>query len=249
MFKDVIISSISTRLKVKKGLIMIFSFLFHSTIIFAVFIGPLLETDTAFSKIKVVDVFLTQAPPQAPKAIRGREPVKQKPKSRILDQKNPEKKAAAPQIDKLIVPDIIPDIIEDDEPWENDDSDIDLGPDIEGTAYDEGLKPDDTLPWDPPAKNPGTTRISVKQARRIDYVRPIYPEMARRAHIRFATVIIEAKTDVFGNVVEWKIKSGHPLFNSSAVNAIKKWKYEPYMVGGIPKPVIFTVTINFTLAK
>ena len=95
--------------------------------------------------------------------------------------------------------------------------------------------------------NNSLTRINVRQARRIKYVIPIYPHNVQKIRLKKIAVIIEARTDVYGKVVKWKVISGHVLLNNAAINAIKKWEYEPYLVGGIPKPVVFTVTINFIL--
>jgi outer membrane biosynthesis protein TonB len=44
-----------------------------------------------------------------------------------------------------------------------------------------------------------------------------------------------------------RVISGHPLLNDAALSAIKQWVYEPYILNGIPKPVIFTATVTFTL--
>jgi outer membrane biosynthesis protein TonB len=44
-----------------------------------------------------------------------------------------------------------------------------------------------------------------------------------------------------------RIINGHPLFRSAAMEAVKKWVYEPYIIDGIPKPVVFTVTVHFRL--
>ena len=67
----------------------------------------------------------------------------------------------------------------------------------------------------------------------------------RNTRIMGAAVIIEAITDVFGRVESWKIISGHSLFNFAAIDAIQQWEYEPYIIKGIPKPVVFNVTVNF----
>jgi TonB family protein len=60
-------------------------------------------------------------------------------------------------------------------------------------------------------------------------------------------VIIEATTDTFGRVSEARVIKGHPLLNQAAVEAIRRWIYEPFLINGVPKPVRFTVTITFRL--
>ena len=186
-----------------------------------------------------------------PKAIRGIKPEEETKTTRVLDKKIKNKPALKP-VGRLISPPVIPDFIEPEEPdftdqtGENDG--LRIG--VEGGNTDEGLDIDDLFgkPDGGTLKPGGYERISVRQAKRIKYVKPVYSKIAKDARV-FGMVVIEAKTDVFGNVVNWKVISGHSLLNGSAINAIKRWKYEPYLVGGIPKVVVFRVTINFTLQQ
>jgi TonB family protein len=80
-------------------------------------------------------------------------------------------------------------------------------------------------------------------ARRVD---PIYPVTALKAHIQ-GNVVLEVVNDKNGNVKSIKIIQGHPLLRNAAVNAVKQWKYEPYLINGEAKSVIFNETINFSL--
>jgi len=57
-------------------------------------------------------------------------------------------------------------------------------------------------------------------------VAPIYPELARRMGIT-GVVKIEVRVDKSGNVKDAKLVGGHPLLANAALEAIKKWKYEP----------------------
>lgn len=249
MFDDVMVGSGDKKSKVKKLSTMIFSFLMHSTIVFAVMVGPLMNTDTTLPEIKVVDIFVAQTPPQPPQAQRGAKKKKAKTKTKREEKTEEIKKDVPVRIGALVAPVEIPEeIIEEEEDFSSGlDDGIDGGVEggVEGGLGDEDLG-NDIIGID--SMNSGSlTRISVKQARRTKYVKPIYPKIAMTARIR-AIVIIEARTDVFGKVISWKVISGHPLLNGAAISAIKKWEYEPYLVGGVPKPVVFTVTINFTQA-
>lgn len=93
-------------------------------------------------------------------------------------------------------------------------------------------------------KNTFLRRISVRQAKRVKYVSPIYPKIAMNNRIN-GSVVLKVRTDVFGKFMGFRIISGHPLLNGAAINAVKQWEYEPYLVCGIPNPTIFTVTVNF----
>ncbi len=77
-------------------------------------------------------------------------------------------------------------------------------------------------------------------------VAPIYPEIAREAHIE-GPVVIEATTDIYGRVVSWKVLHSIPLLDQAALDAVRQWIYEPLIINGKPRGVIFTVTVRFQL--
>lgn len=78
----------------------------------------------------------------------------------------------------------------------------------------------------------------------IKQVKPEYPPEAYSARMQ-AVVIIEAMTDVYGRVNRARIISGNPVFNEAALEAVRQWLYEPYVVDGIPRPIYFTVSMTF----
>jgi protein TonB len=83
--------------------------------------------------------------------------------------------------------------------------------------------------------------ISVKR------VEPLYPDIARKARIE-GIVILETIIDRDGNVTDVRVLKGLPLgLDQSAVEAVKRWKFKPGTLNGQPVPVIFTLTVNFTL--
>lgn len=88
----------------------------------------------------------------------------------------------------------------------------------------------------------------VKPPQLVKQVDPIYPEAARKARVE-GTVIVEAKTDEQGNVVDARILRSIPVLDQAAIDAVKRWKYEPLIIDGKPRKVIFTVTVRFTLKE
>ena len=80
----------------------------------------------------------------------------------------------------------------------------------------------------------------------IKEVEPVYPKIARQARVE-GVVIAEATTDVYGQVIEVKVLRSVPLLDQAAVDALKQWVYEPMVINGTPRPVTFTVTLQFTL--
>ncbi|NIM15468.1 MAG: TonB family protein [Candidatus Aminicenantes bacterium] len=109
----------------------------------------------------------------------------------------------------------------------------------------EGL-PSPPLPLDPPP--PKGKKGDLKKPRLIRKVDPDYPEEAKKAGIQ-GRVVVTAVTDVFGSVAEAKVVKGPKALHEAAVNAIKQWVYEPYLLDGVPKPVKFTVVVSFHLDK
>ena len=88
----------------------------------------------------------------------------------------------------------------------------------------------------------------VREPKLITRVDPRYPPLAMQTHMQ-GVVIIDAIVDEQGNVVEAKIVLGPPLLIQSALDAVKKWKYEPTYLNDQPVPVQLNVTVTFRLAE
>ena len=78
----------------------------------------------------------------------------------------------------------------------------------------------------------------------IKKVKPVYPESAREAGIE-GVVILEATTDEYGRVVDTKILRSIPELDQAAIDAVKQWVFEPMIIDGEPRSVVFTVTVKF----
>jgi TonB family protein len=57
-------------------------------------------------------------------------------------------------------------------------------------------------------------------------VQPLYPDLARKMHIS-GTVKIEVVVAPNGTVKDARIVGGHPVLASAALDAAKKWRFEP----------------------
>jgi TonB family protein len=57
-------------------------------------------------------------------------------------------------------------------------------------------------------------------------VQPIYPELAHKMNIS-GTVKIEVVVAPNGTVKEARIVGGHPVLANAALDAAKKWRFEP----------------------
>jgi len=75
-------------------------------------------------------------------------------------------------------------------------------------------------------------------------VQPIYPAIARSAHVAGA-VTIEATIGTDGKVIDAKVVRSIPLLDQAALDAVRQWEYRPTFLNGVPVPVLVTVTVNF----
>jgi len=78
-------------------------------------------------------------------------------------------------------------------------------------------------------------------------MQPQYPEDARQARIQ-GSVVLKAVIDKNGGVEELTLVSGHPLLAPAALEAVKQWKYKPYLLNGQPVKVETQITVNFQLS-
>jgi TonB family protein len=88
----------------------------------------------------------------------------------------------------------------------------------------------------------------VKPPKLIKGLAPVYPQVARQAQVE-GMVILEVKADEQGNVVEARVLRSIPILDQAAIDAVKQWKYEPLVVDGKTRKVIFTVTVRFMLKE
>lgn len=64
-------------------------------------------------------------------------------------------------------------------------------------------------------------------ARRVkSKVAPVYPELARKMNIT-GTVKVEVVVSPNGSIKDARVVGGHPVLASSALDAVKKWRFEP----------------------
>lgn len=57
-------------------------------------------------------------------------------------------------------------------------------------------------------------------------VEPVYPELARKLNIS-GTVRVKVKVAPNGTVTDAKAVGGHPVLVSAALEAARKWRFEP----------------------
>jgi protein TonB len=98
------------------------------------------------------------------------------------------------------------------------------------------------LPPAPPA--PVKRGGDVQAPKLVSSVMPIYPTMAKSSGIT-GNVVIEVSISATGAVVATKVLSGPPVLRQAAVDALRRWKYRPATLNGVPSAVDITVTMAF----
>jgi len=78
-------------------------------------------------------------------------------------------------------------------------------------------------------------------------VQPNYPPLARQARIQ-GQVVLRAVISKDGSIEGLTLVSGHPMLAPAAIEAVKQWKYRPYLLNGEPVEVDTEVLVNFTLS-
>jgi len=101
----------------------------------------------------------------------------------------------------------------------------------------------------PKVAAPTRVRVSqgVIQGSRTRYVQPTYPPLARQARIQGA-VILQAEISKDGTIQNLRLVSGHPMLAPAAIEAVKQWRYRPYLLNGEAVEVETQITVNFSLS-
>jgi TonB family protein len=86
----------------------------------------------------------------------------------------------------------------------------------------------------------------VAQANLLSQVTPVYPPIAKTAHIS-GTVLLHCIISKDGTVQTLEYVSGPPLLMKAALDAVRQWKYKPMLVNNAPVEVDTTVSVVFTL--
>ena len=117
------------------------------------------------------------------------------------------------------------------------------------SAPAQGSAPATRVPHETELKPPQRVRVPQEVSRELllTKVLPVYPPLARQAHFQ-GTVILDADISKDGAVESLKEVSGHPMLIPAAIDAVKQWRYKPYLLSGEPVAMTTQVVVNFTLS-
>jgi protein TonB len=102
----------------------------------------------------------------------------------------------------------------------------------------------------PPKATPSRIRVggSVFAAKLVRQVTPLYPPIAKTAHIS-GNIVLHAVISKDGTIQELQYISGPPLLMKNAMDAVRQWRYNPTLLNGDPVEVDTTITVVFSLGS
>lgn len=101
----------------------------------------------------------------------------------------------------------------------------------------------------PTLEAPKRVKVSegVAQGLLVHKVVPQYPALAKQARIQ-GSVVLQAYIGKDGKVDNVQVVSGPPMLAQAALQAVRQWRYKPYMLNGQPVEVQTMINVNFNLA-
>ncbi len=101
----------------------------------------------------------------------------------------------------------------------------------------------------PKIATPQRVRVSqgVSEGLLVKQVQPQYPPLARQARIQ-GSVILQAVISKTGTIENLHLVQGHPMLAPSAIEAVKQWRYRPYLLNGEPVEVETQIEVKFSLS-
>ena len=112
--------------------------------------------------------------------------------------------------------------------------------------FENGTRPVMPVAAPPPAVAP--IRIShMSEGDLVRKVLPTYPPLARSARIQ-GQVVLQAVISKQGAIENLKVLGGHPMLVPAAIEAVRQWRYRPYVLNDEPVEVETQITVNFSLA-
>jgi periplasmic protein TonB len=98
-----------------------------------------------------------------------------------------------------------------------------------------------------PVSRPVPRTSVIMEGYLVHRVQPIYPPLAKAARIQ-GPVELRAIISKDGFIENLRVLGGHPMLVTAAVDAVKQWRYRPYVLNGEPVEVETQITVNFVLS-
>ncbi len=121
---------------------------------------------------------------------------------------------------------------------------VDTSNGVQGRATSPGA---DTTAADTITKS-GRVRISAEALQVLSHpVDPNYPLLAREMKVQ-GSVVLDALISRDGTIQALKIVSGPTILATAAMEAVRQWRFKPYLQAGQPVETEARITVNFTIS-
>jgi len=97
-----------------------------------------------------------------------------------------------------------------------------------------------------PPKGPTRVTQGVMAGLLINKVLPVYSPIARATHTE-GTVVLQATISKNGTIENLRVLSGPAILQQAALDAVRQWRYRPYLLNGAPTDVETTVNVVFKM--
>jgi periplasmic protein TonB len=105
----------------------------------------------------------------------------------------------------------------------------------------------DVTPPPPPAPTHPLKISHWAEGNIIYRVQPNYPSLARQVRVQ-GVVELRAIISKTGTIENLTVVRGHPMLATAAVEAVKQWRYRPYLLNNEPIEVETEITVTFMLS-
>jgi TonB family protein len=95
---------------------------------------------------------------------------------------------------------------------------------------------------------PASINVKVDSLVLVNKVNPTYPVQAKKDRVTGA-VVLAASIGKDGAVEKLRVVSGPSALQHAALDAVRQWRYQPYLLNGNPIVVKTNITVRFTLAQ
>jgi TonB family protein len=82
----------------------------------------------------------------------------------------------------------------------------------------------------------------------LEKTEPVYPPIAIAARVS-GTVVLQAAISKTGTIIGLHVISGPPMLRQTAFDAVRTWRYRPYLLKGEPVEVDTTINVIFSLSS
>jgi protein TonB len=235
MFEDSLMES-GNRIKAKSKYWSIVALLFNGGVLIALIVWPLLHPE-ALPKQMMAALMVAPPPPTPPPPAMPKARIKSEMVSTELLAPSRIPKAAK-VVQESVPPALMEGVVEG----------LSSGPPaglstvIGGT----GTGPAIVVKALPPKIVPLPSRLMAGNL--LEKTVPQYPAIAKAARIQ-GVVVLQATISNTGLIENIRVMSGPSLLQQAAVDAVRSWRYKPYLLNGEPVEVETTVNVVFNLGE